>query len=504
MSAKTESGACCLVDLQHDVFDASLIQNRLTYSGRLLSDNSQQLSEFNELLSRARSWDPEELQARSFVSRSVQSAYAPRRGTFAGAGGTSVRLAHLDRVLCILILEAGQVLDGTVTLLSWDAELDIDSVLRSAQGSSLQRVMVREQMVRYQTQDSFNFPSAEVFDEFADDFVINNGVIPGVKAQSWPELEKKYPGPYITPSQLPAESPHCAATAVRSRKSDGPRDALAEYLTMASVAEAEEADKAALQEVFGLCYVGETLDDALSSVAVDGDLLRHLLMPRPKMPKPQPPPHRPGHRLESAAIISNADWGPNSADDVFRERMWTWALRVGGLEEARACFGSACAAGKLGHALCLLANALYQVRDCLDAGVWQRIVSRWEEELDALAKLLMAMPFPVDEERYVRSLVDSDCFHAGPPMRPSRFAHGGAWPRAERSREEAFAAWRPSACRSLRVEACLAKLSSAPLRPELDLEVSSCRRLWRTTDRVTRSSKPCRGFSGSWRRQRCP
>ncbi|CAE7944547.1 RPL40, partial [Symbiodinium sp. KB8] len=39
----------------------------------------------------------------------------------------------------------------------------------------------------------------------------------------------------------------------------------------------------------------------------------------------------------------------------------------------------------------------------------------------------------------------------------------------------AFAAWRPSACRSLRVEACLAKLSSAPLRPELDLEVSSRR-----------------------------
>ena len=23
------------------------------------------------------------------------------------------------------------------------------------------------------------------------------------------ELEKKYPGPYITPSKLPAESPHC-------------------------------------------------------------------------------------------------------------------------------------------------------------------------------------------------------------------------------------------------------------------------------------------------------
>ncbi|OLQ00020.1 hypothetical protein AK812_SmicGene17369 [Symbiodinium microadriaticum] len=383
MSAKTESGACCLVDLQHDVFDASLIQNRLTYSGRLLSDNSQQLSEFNELLSRARSWDPEELQARSFVSRSVQSAYAPRRGTFAGAGGTSVRLAHLDRVLCILILEAGQVLDGTVTLLSWDAELDIDSVLRSAQGSSLQRVMVREQMVRYQTQDSFNFPSAEVFDEFADDFVINNGVIPGVKAQSWPELEKKYPGPYITPSQLPAESPHCAATAVRSRKSDGPRDALAEYLTMASVAEAEEADKAALQEVFGLCYVGETLDDALSS---DAATLMRL--------------------VQEDVDLGFARWR----------------------------------AGR-GHALCLLANALYQVRDCLDAGVWQRIVSRWEEELDALAKplgessasafpqlnmsqgssylrrsllLLMAMPFPVDEERYVRSLVDSDCFHAGP------------------------------------------------------------------------------------------
>ena len=39
-----------------------------------------------------------------------------------------------------------------------------------------------------------------------------------------------------------------------------------------TVAEAEEADKAALQEVYSLCYAGATLDDALSSVTVDRDL----------------------------------------------------------------------------------------------------------------------------------------------------------------------------------------------------------------------------------------
>eukprot|EP00435_Cladocopium_sp_Y103_P069545 s709_g33.t1 len=50
--------------------------------------------------------------------------------------------------------------------------------------------------------------------------------------------------------------------------------------------EAEEADQCALREVFGLCFAGATLDDALSTVAVDRDMLRSLLMPRPKLEKP--------------------------------------------------------------------------------------------------------------------------------------------------------------------------------------------------------------------------
>ena len=190
------------------------------------------------------------------------------------------------------------------------------------------------------------------------------------------EFEKKYPSTYITPASLPAMSllqlvhnqaaqktwdwlpwkkilSEKAATAVRGRKSDGERDAIAEYLMAASgvqseqwdlelspspykiqcllqvranafamcgachlgswsiyiakflefysaetgdhfrppsVQEAEEADKAALQEAFALCFAGNSLDDALSTVAVDRDLLRHLLVAKPKLPKlPQPP-----------------------------------------------------------------------------------------------------------------------------------------------------------------------------------------------------------------------
>ena len=50
--------------------------------------------------------------------------------------------------------------------------------------------------------------------------------------------------------------------------------------------EAEEADQCAMREVFGLCYAGANLDDALSTVAIDRDMLRSLLMPRLKLEKP--------------------------------------------------------------------------------------------------------------------------------------------------------------------------------------------------------------------------
>ena len=52
-----------------------------------------------------------------------------------------------------------------------------------------------------------------------------------------------------------------------------------------TVQEAEQADHAALQEVFNLCYNGANPDDALCTVAVDRDMLRQLLCPRPTLPR---------------------------------------------------------------------------------------------------------------------------------------------------------------------------------------------------------------------------
>lgn len=59
-----------------------------------------------------------------------------------------------------------------------------------------------------------------------------------------------------------------------------------EHYRFLTAAEAEEADQLAMREVFGLCYSGASLDDALNTVAVDRDMLRHLLMPRLKILKP--------------------------------------------------------------------------------------------------------------------------------------------------------------------------------------------------------------------------
>ena len=53
-----------------------------------------------------------------------------------------------------------------------------------------------------------------------------------------------------------------------------------------NLSEAEEADQQAIREIFSLCFSGAaTLDDAITSVVVDRDMLRHLLVARPKMPK---------------------------------------------------------------------------------------------------------------------------------------------------------------------------------------------------------------------------
>lgn len=50
-----------------------------------------------------------------------------------------------------------------------------------------------------------------------------------------------------------------------------------------TVHEAENADQAAMCEVFSLCFADASFDDALSTVAVDRDMLRRLLFPRPKL-----------------------------------------------------------------------------------------------------------------------------------------------------------------------------------------------------------------------------
>ena len=52
-----------------------------------------------------------------------------------------------------------------------------------------------------------------------------------------------------------------------------------------NVLEAEASDRAAVEEVFQLCFAGHSLDDALHNVAVDRDLLRHLLVEKPRVPK---------------------------------------------------------------------------------------------------------------------------------------------------------------------------------------------------------------------------
>ena len=59
-----------------------------------------------------------------------------------------------------------------------------------------------------------------------------------------------------------------------------------EHFRYMSVAEAEESDQQALREIFGLCYAGASLDDSINTVVTDRDMLRHLMMPRPKVSKP--------------------------------------------------------------------------------------------------------------------------------------------------------------------------------------------------------------------------
>ena len=71
--------------------------------------------------------------------------------------------------------------------------------------------------------------------------------------------------------------------------------------------EAEDADQCAVREVFGLCYSGASLDDALSTVTIDRDMLRSLLMPRPKIEKP--PSREPREPLQRKQPLESSRGG---------------------------------------------------------------------------------------------------------------------------------------------------------------------------------------------------
>ena len=57
-------------------------------------------------------------------------------------------------------------------------------------------------------------------------------------------------------------------------------------LPFCAAQEAEEARSVRRARSVWLCYSGASLDDALSTMTIDRDMLRSLLMPRPKIEKP--------------------------------------------------------------------------------------------------------------------------------------------------------------------------------------------------------------------------
>ena len=85
-----------------------------------------------------------------------------------------------------------------------------------------------------------------------------------------------------------------------------------EHFRFPTVQEAEQADRQAVREVFSLCFAGSTLDDALNTVAFERDMLRHLLLPRPKLPKAikverEPLKRKPGKRHADGEMDEDAN-----------------------------------------------------------------------------------------------------------------------------------------------------------------------------------------------------
>ena len=99
-------------------------------------------------------------------------------------------------------------------------------------------------------------------------------------------LSGELPGSRAGPGSRHLQCPlphHAAAASAGARLCHG---WLYPHFRFCAAQEAEEADQCAVREVFGLCYSGASLDDALSTMTIDRDMLRSLLMPRPKIEKP--------------------------------------------------------------------------------------------------------------------------------------------------------------------------------------------------------------------------
>lgn len=68
-----------------------------------------------------------------------------------------------------------------------------------------------------------------------------------------------------------------------------------------------------------------------------------------------------------------------------------------------------------GHSLCLIANALFPLKGFIDRFTWDEIELRWERELRSVAGALRVEEFPVRcPEQYIRQVMSTGCFHAGP------------------------------------------------------------------------------------------
>ena len=118
-----------------------------------------------------------------------------------------------------------------------------------------------------------------------------------------------------------------------------------DYLRPPSGAEAEEADRAAVQAIFDLCFDGANMDDAIHEIVVVKDLLRHHLVPQPKVLRTeQKPKPVEGKGQGKGNKRRAAPTGPDSGIAGKRPRTgecWQWIQ--GNCAEASCRYKHACA-----------------------------------------------------------------------------------------------------------------------------------------------------------------